>query len=162
MQVVVLNGSVNSGKTTTGRTLAAILPGAEFIDGDDHGISRSVPFLDMIERAILWLVDQIATATAPYLVIAYPLRDSDFALLQTACAARNASLFVATLAPPLELVLSDRGTRRLDAGERNRIREMYAEGYPSRTFSDRIITDMTTPSQTASRIADHFQLRAGQ
>ena len=162
MQVVVLNGSVNSGKTTTGRTLAAILPGAEFIDGDDHGISRSVPFLDMIERAILWLVDQIATATAPCLVVAYPLRDSDFALLQAVCAARSASLFVATLAPPLELVLSDRGTRRLDAGERNRIREMYAEGYPSRTFSDLIITDMTTPSQTASRIADHFQLRAGQ
>jgi len=162
MQVIVLNGSVNSGKTTTGRALAAILPGAQFIDGDDHGISRSVPFLDMIERSILWLVDQIATATAPCLVIAYPLRDSDFARLQAACAARNARLFVATLAPPLELVLSDRGARRLDAGERNRIQEMYAEGYASRAFSDLIITDMATPSQTASQIANHFQPRAGQ
>jgi hypothetical protein len=162
VQVIILNGSVNSGKTTIGRALAAILPGAEFIDGDDHGISRSVPFLEMIDRAIQWLVDQVATATVSYLVVAYPLRDSDFALLQAACAARNAGLFVATLSPPLELVLSDRGARRLDAGERNRIREMYAEGYPSRAFSDLIITDVTTPSQAARQIADQLQLRAGQ
>lgn len=153
MQVIVLNGSVNSGKTTTGRALAAILPGAQFIDGDDHGISRSVPFLEMIDRAILWLVGQVATATAPWLVIAYPLRDSDFALLQIACAARDAGLFVATLAPSLPLVLSDRGTRRLDAGERNRVREMYAEGYASRAFSDVILTEVTTPEQTARALA---------
>jgi hypothetical protein len=153
MQVIVLNGSVNSGKTTTGRALAAILPGAVFIDGDDHGIPNSAPFAEMIDRAILWLVDQIATATMPCLVIAYPLRDSDFALLQQACAARAATLFVATLAPPLELVLSDRGARQLDDWERNRIREMYAEGYPSRAFSDIILSDVTTPEQAATALA---------
>ncbi|HTN61868.1 MAG TPA: shikimate kinase [Devosia sp.] len=153
MQVVVLNGSINSGKTTTGRALAAILPGAEFIDGDDHGISSAVPFAEMIERAQLWLLDRIAAVTAPFLVIAYPLRDSDFARMQAACAARGASLFAATLAPPLDMALSNRGARVLDAWERNRVAEMYAEGYAARSFSDVIITDVTTPEVTASTLA---------
>lgn len=156
MIVVVLNGSINSGKTTTGRALAAMLPGARFIDGDDHGISRSVPFQQMIDRAILWVADQIAAATEPCLVIAYPLRDSDFALLQAACAARNARLFVATLAPPLAVALTNRGTRELDDGERIRIHEMYAEGYPARAFSDVIITDLTSPEQIAAILANRI------
>ena len=153
MIVIVLNGSINSGKTTTGRALAKSLPGARFIDGDDHGISRSVPFQQMIDRAVLWVADQIAAATEPCLVIAYPLRDSDFAILQSACAVRDARLFVATLAPPLAVALTTRGTRELDDGERARIHEMYAEGYPTRAFSDVIVTDLTTPEQTAAMLA---------
>jgi len=158
MIVIVLNGSINSGKTTTGRALAALLPGARFIDGDDHGIPDSVPFQQMIDRAVLWIADQIIAATDPVLVIAYPMRDSDFARLQAACAARHARLFVATLAPSLAVALTNRGTRELDDGERARIHEMYAEGYPTRAFSDVIITDQATPEQTAAMLA----LRLGQ
>ncbi len=153
MIVIILNGSINSGKTTTSRALAAILPGARFIDGDDHGISRSVPFQEMIDRAVFWVAGQIAVADEPYLVIAYPMRDSDFAQLQSACAACNARLFVATLAPPLAVALSNRGTRQLDDGERVRIHEMYAEGYPERAFSDVTITDSPSPQQTAAMLA---------
>lgn len=153
MIVIVLNGSINSGKTTTGQALATLLPGARFIDGDDHGIPDSVPFQQMIDRAVLWVADQITAATEPVLVIAYPMRDSDFARLQSACAARSGRLFVATLAPPLAVALTNRGTRELDDGERDRIHEMYAEGYPTRTFSDIIITDLTPPNMLAQRIA---------
>ncbi|MDB5589143.1 MAG: hypothetical protein JWP26_4113 [Devosia sp.] len=156
MIVVVLNGSINSGKTTTGRALAALLPGARFIDGDDHGIPESVPFQQMIDRAVLWVADQITAATEPVLVIAYPMRDSDFAMLQSACATRHARLFVATLAPPLAVALTNRGARELDDGERARIHEMYAEGYPARTFSDIIVTDLATPEQTAAMLALHI------
>ncbi|MET3900553.1 hypothetical protein ABIB57_004519 [Devosia sp. UYZn731] len=153
MIVIVLNGSINSGKTTTGRALAAILPGARFIDGDDHGIPKSVPFQQMIDRAVLWVAGQITAATEPFLVIAYPMRDSDFAMLQAACAARHARLFVATLAPPLAVALTNRGTRELDDGERARIHEMYVEGYPARAFSDIIVTNPATPQQTATMLA---------
>jgi hypothetical protein len=153
MIVVVLNGSINSGKTTIGRALAELLPGARFIDGDDHDISRSVPFQVMIDRAILWVARQIAAASEPCLVIAYPLRDSDFALLGETCARRDARLFVVSLAPPLAVALSDRGTRQLDDGERARIGEMYAEGYPTRAFSDVVVTDLAGPQQTAAMLA---------
>jgi hypothetical protein len=162
MRIIILNGSVNAGKTTTGKALAAILPGAQFIDGDDHGVSRSVPFQQMTDLSLDWLIDQIADAEAHTLVIARPLRDTDYARLQPVVIARGAQLIVVTLAPPLAVVSTDRGDRQLDAWERNRIQEMYAEGYASRAFSDLIITEVTTPALTARQIAAHFHLDAGQ
>lgn len=161
MLVIVLNGSVNSGKTVTGRALAQLLPGAVFIDGDDHGVPASVPFEEMTELSLDWLIARVVEATAPILVIARPLRDHDFARLRSAIQTCGARLVVVTLAPPLAIASADRGERKLDAWERNRVPEMYAEGYASRAFSDFVVTDMTTPSQTASQIADHFDLSAG-
>ena len=58
-----------------------------------------------------------------------------------------------TLAPSLEECLKNRGTRELDDWERNRIKEMYQEGYQNRPFSDLIIrNDNQTPEQTAEII----------
>lgn len=162
MLVIVLNGSVNSGKTTTGRALAEMLPGAVFIDGDDHGVPSSVPFDEMIELSLDWLVTKIVEATASILVIARPLRDSDFARLQSVAKTCGAELVVVTLAPPLIIAGADRGDRKLDAWERNRVPEMYAEGYANRGFSDLVITKMVSPEMTAREICSHFDLSAGQ
>ena len=62
----MLNGSVNAGKTTTGRALASLLPNAVFIDGDAVALSGSLtpkvwtdkqgnhrPSLDMIAVHVL-------------------------------------------------------------------------------------------------------------
>lgn len=153
MVVICLNGPINAGKSTIGRVLADRLPDAEFIEGDDHGIPEGVPFEEMIAQATAWLAGLIAEKQRAFLVIAYPLRPEDFALLREASAKRGARLFVVTLAPPMELVLKDRGARRLDDEERARIREMYAEGYASRDFSDMIVTDVESPEVMARRIA---------
>lgn len=152
MIVICLNGPINAGKSTIGRVLAGMLPDAEFIEGNDHGIPEGVPFQEMIERATAWLAGRIGETQRSFLVIAYPLRPEDFILLQEASAKRGARLFVVTLAPPMELVLKDRGTRKLDDEERGRIREMYEEGYASRDFSDMIVTDVQSPDAMARRI----------
>jgi len=152
MIVICLNGPINAGKSTIGRVLASMLPDAEFIEGDDHGIPEGVPFEEMIARATAWLAGLIAEKRRSFLVIAYPLRPEDFILLQEAIAKRDARLFVVTLAPPMELVLKDRGERKLDDEERARIREMYDEGYATRDFSDLIVTDIENPDAMARRI----------
>jgi len=152
MIVICLNGPINAGKSTIGRVLAGMLPDAEFIEGDDHGIPEGVPFQEMIERATAWLAERIGETQRSFLVIAYPLRPEDFILLREACAKRGARLIVVTLAPPMELVLKDRGTRKLDDEERSRIREMYEEGYAGRDFSDLVITDIDSPDVMARRI----------
>jgi hypothetical protein len=152
MIVICLNGPINAGKSTIGRVLAGMLPDAEFIEGDDHGIPEGVPFEEMIERATAWLAGLIAEKQRAFLVIAYPLRPEDFALLREACAKRGARLFVVTLAPPMELALKDRGDRKLDDEERARIREMYAEGYAARNFSDMIVTNVESPEVMALRV----------
>lgn len=52
----------------------------------------------------------------------------------------------------MELILKDRGKRKLEEEERTRIREMYDEGYVSRDFSDLIVTDVESPEAMARRI----------
>ena len=108
----------------------------------------------MIERATAWLAGLIAEKRRSFLVIAYPLRSEDFLLLAEASAKRGARLFVVTLAPPMELVLQDRGARKLEEEERARIREMYDEGYAGRDFSDMIVTDIESPAAMARRIKE--------
>lgn len=109
MLVIILNGPINAGKTTTGRALAAMLPGYRFIEGDDHGATNETPFEVMLEMAFSRLERVIADAETD-LVIAYPLRDEDFARLKAATDARQARLIVVTLAPPLAEAFVNRGT----------------------------------------------------
>ena len=92
------------------------------------------------------------------LVIASPLRDEDVERLGAACLRRAADLRVVTLAPPIEVALSNRGSRQLRPDEISRSRQMYAEGYATRAFSDLVIGDMTTPEACARQIARHFGL----
>ena len=158
MIVIVLNGPINAGKTTTGKALAAMLPGARFIDGDDHGAPEDAPFLTILEMAFSRLERLILAASEPFLVIAIPLRDEDHARLRAAAESRGGRLLVATLAPPVELAVTNRGTRELKAGEVARSREMFAEGYASRAFSDVVISDMQGPGHTARLIATRLGL----
>lgn len=160
MLVLVLNGPINAGKTTTGKAIAALLPDATFVDGDDHGAADDAPLTERLAAAFARIERLIATTEAAVMVVASPLRDNDFYRLDRACCERSAVLRVVTLAPAMELALTNRGDRQLSLQEMERSREMYAEGYASRAFSDLVITDMTTPRATAEQICRHFDLSA--
>lgn len=156
LTVIHLNGPINSGKTTIGLALARVLPDARFIDGDDHDAPDDAPFDVQWAIALERLVTQITDARERHLVIAYPIGEAEFARLRAACDARNARLFVVTLAPPEHVAASDRGSRALTDWERSRIAEMYREGYASRPFSQMVIdTSDATPDACATRIARH-------
>ncbi|WP_370675540.1 shikimate kinase [Pleomorphomonas sp. PLEO] len=138
--IIVVSGPINAGKTTIGRALAKAIDGAVFIDGDDHDAPEDAPLALRIEAGLQRLSDEIAGNTARWLVIAYPLRNEDHERLLDVAQTRDARLLTVTLAPPLEVCLSDRGSRVLDDGERARICEMYTEGYHQRAFSDLVVS----------------------
>jgi len=56
-----------------------------------------------------------------------------------------------TLAPTLAAAQSDRGGRVLTAWERQRIAQMYLEGYAARPFSDLVLDTSATDAQTSAR-----------
>jgi hypothetical protein len=114
----------------------------------------------MIAHAVQRLAAIIAEARET-LVIAYPLRETDFAILRDAASRRGLRLLVVTLAPPLEVALGQRGVRLLDDGERARIREMYSEGYHARAFSDLIIGGAPTPEAVVAEIVELTALLPG-
>ena len=153
--MVWLNGTVGSGKSAVGQALAAVLPGAAYLDGD-HLAGRSYP-----PRAAAWraahdaLLRLVArSGRARFLVVAYPLRVPDYVRLRAACGRAGRRLVVVTLAPPLQVVLRGRGTRVLDAAERKRVREMRSEGYHRRRFTTLTLPNaVPPPSRCALRIA---------
>ncbi|WP_156458278.1 nucleoside/nucleotide kinase family protein [Devosia epidermidihirudinis] len=162
MLVIVLNGPINSGKSTTGRALASILANAQFVEGDDHDAPEDASLDVIIATSLRRLTTIIGSTTADVLVIANPLRQEDYQVLLQAVEARSADLRVVTLSPPVEIALTNRGNRVLETWEIERSREMYAEGYNARAFSDLTITEMTSPSQTAREIVDRLHLSARQ
>ncbi|MET1534233.1 shikimate kinase [Burkholderia sola] len=154
LTIIHLNGPINSGKTTIGRALARVLPDARFIDGDDHDAPEDAPFDVQWAIALERLVTQIAQARERHVVIAYPIGGAEFERLRAACDVRDARLFVVTLAPPEAVAASNRGTRALTDWERQRITQMYREGYASRAFSDCVIdTSNASADACATEIA---------
>ncbi|WP_342235598.1 hypothetical protein [Inquilinus sp. OTU3971] len=161
MDIICINGPINSGKSTVGRCLATLLPGAVFVEGDDHGAPDDAG-LDAIIAIALARIEALIAAATSDLVVAYPLRPQDHARLAAAAGRRGARLFVATLAPPIEVALADRGGRPLSAEERDRIVEMYAEGYAGPAFSDLVLDNSgLTPDQAAAAIAAALAVRRG-
>lgn len=161
LTVIHLNGPINSGKTTIGHALARVLPDARFVDGDDHDAPDDAPFDVQLAIALERLVTQITHARERHLVIAYPIGEAEFERLSAACDARGARLFVVTLAPPEAVAASNRGTRALTDWERQRIAEMYREGYAARAFSDCVIdTSEASVDACATEIAHRAALPA--
>ncbi len=161
MHVICLNGSINAGKSTVGRALAAALPDADFVEGDDHGVPEGTPFLEMLEIAVARLAQAIEQSGRRFLVLAYPLRDEDFARLSAAARERGARLSVVTLAPRLAVVLSNRGGRALSEDELARVREMVEEGYAERAFSDLVLRGSTGVEETVREIKAKLGLDDG-
>ncbi|AOK32058.1 hypothetical protein AQ611_21505 [Burkholderia singularis] len=154
LDIVCINGPINSGKSTVGRCLCELLPGARFVDGDDHGAPEDADLDTVIAVALARIEALIADAHADTdLIVAYPLRVEDHARLAAAAGRRGAGLFVVTLAPPLAVSLSNRGARALSPAECERIAQMYDEGYADPPFTDLLLDNATMAStQTAEAI----------
>lgn len=160
MHVICLNGPINAGKSTVGRALAAALPEADFVEGDDHGVPEGTPFLAMLEIAVERLAQAVLQSQRRFLVLAYPLREEDFARLAAAAGQRGARLSVVTLAPPLSVLLSDRGGRALSDEELARSREMVEEGYAQRPFSELVLDGALGVEATVRQVMEGLGLGA--
>ncbi|MCB8821799.1 shikimate kinase [Microvirga rosea] len=155
LTIIHVNGPINSGKTSVGKALADLLPNAAFIDGDDHDAPDDAPLAIRVEAALARIENEIAKAWGSFLVVAYPLEIQDYERLRNKADKRGSRFFVLTLAPPLEVALMNRGERTLAASERQRILEMYREGYHTRPFSDASLdTTGLTPLESAARAVD--------
>lgn len=152
--IIILNGPINSGKSTIGRKLADILPDTIFIEGDDL-VKRDGTLEQWIPLVLQAIVKEYAQATNHIIFAAFPLRQKDWEYL---CQHLNANVMCITLSPPLDVALSQRGSRKLTPWEKNRIQEMYREGYQSQSFSSLIYyNESGDADETARYIADYLR-----
>ncbi len=161
MLILNVNGPINSGKTTVSKLLVQKIPNAVFIEVDDLmsdeeevslGLERRAGFEERRKRLDHQLTEYKKSKTHDVVIFAYPMTEKDFKRWQ-AFADDQTQFLNITLAPDLETCLRNRGMRSLTEWEKNRIRQMYEEGYHNREGADLIINNTTqTPEETAEVI----------
>ena len=161
MLILNINGPMNSGKSTVSKILVNKLQNAVFIEVDELMSDEEQKSLGLTIREG-WKERQNRLNTKlkafknsreyDVVIFAYPIADNtykDWKVMED----KNTRFMNITLAPSLESCLKNRGTRELDDWEKKRIREMYAEGYQKRPYSDFIVNNENqTPNETAEVI----------
>ena len=161
MLILNINGPINSGKSTVSKILVQLLTNATFIEVDELmsdeeqeklGLSLQQGWRERHKRLNAKLSELKKSHEFETVIFAYPIADNtyqDWKALED----KQTRFMNITLAPSLEECLKNRGTRELDDWERNRIREMYEEGYQNRPYADFIINnDNQTPQETAEEV----------
>lgn len=125
-----------------------------FIEGDEHSAPDKPWYVSTLytARSIVRSIKAAADGGKP-VVIAYPLRCIDWIFYRHKLAERDIHTIVVSLGASYDATIaSDRG-RRFSADERARIRQMIAEGYDRRGFSDFAIrTDRQNQHETLGRL----------
>jgi hypothetical protein len=153
--IILINGAINTGKTTVARQLAALLPQTAHVEVD--ALREFVAFLPLAE-AIPVILENAAAVTRNlvrrgiHVVLTYPLGLEDYAYLQDQFSDLNTPIHTITLSPPLDTALSDRGSRTLSDHERRRIREQYADNRHQPPFGTTIDNSRQSPTDTAATI----------
>lgn len=163
MLILNINGPMNSGKTTVSKILVNLLPNATFIEVDELmsddeqeklGLSLKEGWVERKRRLNEKLLALKQSKEYETVIFAYPISEESYQKW-SALADENTQFLNITLAPSLEECLKNRGERELDDWERNRIKEMYEEGYQNRPYSDLIINNGNqTPEETAKEIKE--------
>ena len=161
MKVININGPINSGKSTVSKILVKKLNNAVFVEVDDLlsdeeqenlGLTMEEGWSERTRRLNELVNEYKKNKNYDEVVFAYPISENLYKEWK-AFEDKTTSFVNITLAPKLEVCLTNRGQRELEEWEINRIKQMYEEGYHNRDFADLIIDNSNkTPDETADEI----------
>jgi cytidylate kinase len=150
--IVFINGSINSGKTTTSKALAERL-GAAFINVDD--LNDTIPNFNLatdldksMDLAIKTINDY--TKQDKDVIANYVVRQKDFDRFANEIETRPQ--IIITLAPRLEVAQGKRGDRELSEWEVSRVKHHYDTGIASPKFGYILDNSELTVDETVERI----------
>ena len=156
--LIFISGSINSGKTTTARILAKRI-GAANVNVDD--LNDTIPNFDLakdLDKSMDLAIKKINEyhSAGKDIVANYVVREKDYLRFEKEVLATP--LFVITLAPRLDIVQNQRGSRILSDWEKTRIQYHYDTGIASPYFGIIIDNSVLTAEQTVDRIVDIIKL----
>lgn len=153
--IILLNGSINAGKTTVSKRLREMLPNTAHVEVDSlrefiawMPLEESIPI--NIEAAIA--VTKVFVRHGLNVVFSYPLRPEDYEIILREVAELNVPVHCVTLRPRLEVSQTNRGTRQLTDWERSRIRYHYETRLNDPDVGIIIDNSSQTPEETAREI----------
>lgn len=170
MRIINVNGSINSGKTTVSKLLQKKLPNCLFIEVDDLlsdeeeeelGLSMEEGWAERTRRLAEIIVKEKQLHRYENIVFAYPIAGNTYRQWKS-WEDEGTKFINITLSPKLEICLQNRGTRELSEPEKERIRQMYQEGYHCPEFSNLMIDNSTqTPTETVEYILSFLAKNIG-
>lgn len=153
--IILINGSINAGKSTVAKLLAKKLPQSALVEIDTfHEMIGWLP----IDKAIPLNLRNAVSVIRNFIqedyevIVPYPLSKKDYFYLVENLKDLHTSIQSFTLAPRLEKALTNRGERVLTSGEKIRIKHHYEIGIPKPSFGEIIDNTEQTPQQTADYI----------
>lgn len=161
MIILNINGPINSGKSTVSKILAQELPNSFFIEVDDLTEESEFPeFIQRVNARLSKLYAKLELLISDnkydYVIIAYPMWDKAYKRI-CEIIGDKIKFIVVTLNPSKDVCLTNRGTREVSDWDKNRICQMYDQGFNLFYKSDFIIDNSKqTPEQTASDIISYI------
>lgn len=156
--LVFLNGSINSGKTSTAKALAKKIV-AEFVDVDT--LSATIPNFDFhsaadLEKSMDLAIQTINSYTAEGkdVVANYVVRQEDYERFEDEIDTKEQ--YFITLSPRLEVAQSKRGSRELKNWEVERIKYHYDTGIATPKFGYIIDNSDIGLDETVDKILEYI------
>ncbi|MEK7120360.1 MAG: hypothetical protein AAB824_02345 [Patescibacteria group bacterium] len=153
--IIFINGSINSGKTTIANILAKKLANAALVEVDVF--MRMIDWMP-IDQAVPVNLENAISVIRNFsnkkfnVIIPYPLSQKNYDFIINELKDINDKICFFTLAPKIEKVLTDRGSRQLKDSELERIKYHYSIGIHSPSFGEIIDNSDQTPEETAKCI----------
>lgn len=159
--IIFINGSINSGKSTIAKLLADKIGNTANIEIDK--LREFVEWMPIDEAIPLNLKNAVSliknfVESGLNVIIPYPLSQKNYDYMMDNLKDLKTKIFVFTLAPKLEKVLTNRGNRELDEWEVNRIKYHYEIGIQSPNFGEIIDNTDQTSEETLNIILEKIKL----
>lgn len=160
-KLIVISGSINSGKTATSKCLVEKLTNTAHIHGDSL---RHFITWQSLEDAIPVTYKNIITVAKNFLqagynvVIDYPFYKADFERLSTELVDFAKVIHGFVLAPPLDVAQCQRGERVLSQQEVERIAYHYQTNLHNPDFGVTIDNSKLSVEETVERILTYLEL----
>jgi cytidylate kinase len=156
--IIFINGSINSGKSTVAKILAAKLGETAVLEVDF--LREMISWLPLEQAIPINLENAVAIIKVLAkrninVVIPYPLSKDNLEYLLENLKEYEEAISIFTLSPELEVALTNRGGREISDEEKARIKYHYAIGIPNPGIGIVVDNSEQTPEQTAAIIFNH-------
>lgn len=145
---------MNSGKSTVAKLLVSKLPKTAHIEK----LRQFIEWMP-IEESTPYNIKNIISLTRNFVsmgnlnvVISYPISSENFKIISKELKDLNVPIFAFTLAPDIDIVTTNRGTRKLADWEIEQIKKTYANNFHKPDYGIIINNTNQTPEETLKEI----------
>jgi len=153
--IIILNVSINSGKSTVAKILQEKTPHTAYVEVDE--LRRFIDWMDG-EKAYPLSVENALLVTKNFVkkdlnvVFTYIIGEDDYKIVQEMLKDVSTNVFIFTFSPDINHTLTNRGSRELTEQELKRIQYHYDIGINNPSFGQIIDNTHQTPKETAEII----------